>query len=122
MELTETERLMLVQKKEEICELTLWILDNAPISQNQAEFKKKITTILSLVSTIASYTKSRNMNIDRLDDLANIIFSQLGLHSVVVECMLEVFCNLVNSIRFDFTRKDFKIIIPKIDLSIFRAK
>lgn len=35
---------------------------------------------------------------------------------------IERFCIHTNLIQFDFTRKDFRIIIPEIDNSIFRAK
>ena len=108
---------MLVGKKEEIRELTEEIIDLAIAPEkNELEIKKKITGILSLISTIASYSKSRNYDLERITGMANI------LCSLRTQFLLEVFCNNVNSIRFDFTRKDLKIIFPKIDLSIFRAK
>jgi hypothetical protein len=117
MELTETERLMLVGKKDEIRKLTEELLElvNSP-DRNRVEIKKKITGILSLLSTIASYSKPKNYNLDRITLMANV------LNSSSFQFLFEVFCNTVNSIRFDFTRKDLKIIIPKIDLSLFRTK
>ena len=117
MELTETERIMLVGKKEEIRKLSEEILDLATdLNKNELKIKKKITGILSLISTIASYSKSKNYDLERITYMANM------LNCVNMQFLLEIFCNNVNSIRFDFTRKDLKIIIPKIDLSIFRTK
>ena len=34
--------------------------------------------------------------------------------------IIEMICNNINYIQFDFTKKDIKIKIPKIDLSIFK--
>jgi hypothetical protein len=117
MELTETERLLLVGKKEEIRKLTEELLDlTVSIERNRIEIKKKITGILSLLSTIASYSSPKNYDLNKITMMANM------LNSYSFPFLYEVFCNSVNSIRFDFTRKDFKIIVPKIDLSIFRAK
>jgi len=126
MELTEKERLMLVEKKEEIRKLTTEILDIMDDPKKQSEVKKKITSILSLLSTIASYSNSKNYNLDAFTQMANVIFTfGIGRHGelrplTVFE--IETFCNYVNSIQFEFTRKDFKIRIPKIDISIFRSK
>ena len=124
MELTETERLLLVAKKEDIRKLTEEILDLAiNIERNELEIKKKITSILSFISTIASYSKSKNYDLDGITSMANMIYRMLGTKShQIAKLLLEGFCNSANSIRFDFTRKDLKITIPKIDLSIFRAK
>lgn len=126
MELTEKERLMLVGKKEEIRKLTTEILDIMDDPKKQSGVKKKITSILSLLSTIASYSDSKNYNLDAFTQMANVIFT-FGLERheelrplTVFE--IETFCNYVNSIQFEFTRKDFKIRIPKIDISIFRSK
>jgi membrane-associated HD superfamily phosphohydrolase len=98
MEITEKERLMLVKKKEEICRTTFQILDMTHDQKTSAEIKKDVTLILSLINTIASYSNSKNRDLDRLENAANLIFSQLDLeYYVVSECMSEVFCNAVNS-------------------------
>jgi len=123
MELTEKERLMLVEKKEEIRKLTVEILDMLNDSEKEIdikEIKKRITSILSLLSTIASYSKSKNYDLDRLTDAANVIFATFDLDKRVIPPIIEVFCNYVNSVRFDFTKREFKINIPKIDFSIFK--
>lgn len=117
MQISETERLMLVKKKEEICGVTLEILKIANVNQQEVEIKKGMTLILSLLSTIASYSSPKNHDLDAVEDMVNIITSQLDLENyALAECMLEVFCNTVNSIRFDFNHKDgikLKVTLPK---------
>lgn len=71
VELTEKERLMLVQKKEEIRKLTTEILDIIQYPKKQSEVKKKMTSILSLLSTIASYSDSKNYNLDAFTQMAH---------------------------------------------------
>ena len=66
MEISATERMMLVKKKEEICGLTFRILDMANEPKNAIEIKKNMTMILSLISTIASYAESKNYNLTGL--------------------------------------------------------
>jgi hypothetical protein len=80
-----------------------------------------MTLILSLLSTIASYSNPKNRDLDGIEDMVNVITSQLDVENyTLAECMLEVFCNTVNSIRFDFNHKDrINIILPKnINLSL----
>lgn len=130
MEITEKERLMLVKKKEMICGLTLKILDMAHDPQNSLEIKKNVTTILSELNTIASYSDVKKKNLDVFTAWADLIFYRFYLASmypadstddqggwcgyiVCGEGKLEEFCNAVNSIRFDFTKKGFKIVLPK---------
>jgi len=126
MELTEKERLMLVGKKEEIRKLTTEILNMMDDPKKQSEIKKKMTSILSLLSTIASYSESKNYNLDAFTQMANVIFT-FGLEKYeelrpLTVFEIETFCNYVNSVQFDFTKRGLKIRIPKIDVSIFRAK
>jgi len=126
MELTEKERLMLVQKKEEILKLTKEILEITQERDRERalEVKKKMTSILSLISTIGSYAKSK-YDSRNLWASTNMIFLQmnaLGDHWPSIRAWIEVFCNTVNLIEFDFTKRDIKIKIPKIDLSIFRNR
>lgn len=131
MEITEKERLMLCKKKDTICGLTLKILDMAHDPQNSLEIKKKVTTILSLLNTIASYSNAKKKNLDVFTSWVDLIFSRFYLASkcgdgdqdawdryvVCGERRLEEFCNAVNSIRFDFTKKDLNITFPKINLN-----
>jgi len=121
MELTENERLMFVQKKEEILKLTQEILDikDAP---KQALETKKMTNILSLISTIASYADS-NYDLIALWNATNLLFLQMNRRGswMISSMSIEVWCNTVNSIRFNFAKRDIKIRIPKIDLTIFKS-
>jgi len=118
MEITETERLMLIKKKEEICGLTLRNLDIARDSQKELEIKKNFTTILSLLSQVASYSNSKNVNLDKFTDAMNILFltmSKEKLDNIWVSASIyvQILCNYANSVRFDFTKKGLKIIFPK---------
>lgn len=135
MELTEKERLMLVGKKEEIRRLTEEIIELVNNHKNSLEIKKKITAVQSLLSDIASYANSKNYRLDGFTEFANILFTML--QNVPEEVFSETkridpniwnyvvlgvgkYCNYANSVRFNFTKRDVKIHLPKIDLSIFR--
>ena len=122
MELTEKERLILVQKKEDILKLTKEILDIMKDPEQALEVKKKMTSILSLISTVGSYAKSK-YDTRNLWTSTNMIFAQmnvLGDQWTAMSPFIEMFCNTVNLIEFNFTKRDIRIRIPKIDLSIFR--
>lgn len=130
MEITEKERLMLVEKKEEIRELTERIIELSSSFRNAEEIKQCITGILSLLSTIASYSDSKNYDLNKITELANLVCEHLKRPSDLTpfdktiwhlrEASLARFCNIVNSISFDFTKKGIKINVPKIDITIFR--
>lgn len=127
MELTEKERLMLVGNKKEIQKLTSEILGIMDDPEEATKIKRKITNILSILSTIGSYAKPKD-DLGVFSTMAESIFADLTdlptpefLWLFVVK-RIEKFCIYTNSIQFDFTRKDFRIIIPKIDISIFRAR
>jgi len=126
MELTEKERLMLVKKKEIICGLTLKILDMAYDSKNALQIKKNMTTILSALNAIASYSDSKNYNLNQFTNGVNALFDLMSSEIQIKIWILspkaiETTCNYANSVRFDFTKKDFKITLPKIDFSIFKT-
>jgi hypothetical protein len=128
MQITETERLMLVKNKELICGATIQILRLENDSQNSLVIKENIQTILQLVNTIASYSDAKNFNLDRLLEFALFIQNKMNMHillgkerakdwSYVVKD-LETFCGIVNSIRFDFNHKEgIKITLPKMNLN-----
>lgn len=132
MEITATERMMLVKNKETICGATLQILRMVNDPENSGEIKENITTILSLLNTIASYSNSKNYDLDAITALAENIFGLLRTYPsetiselipdywnrIIIE-RIELFCNAVNSMRFDFTnKKGIKITLPKINLNI----
>lgn len=124
MELTEKERLMLVEKKAEIRKLTEDIFDlNVDVERNRVEIKKKVSGILNLFSIIASYTNSKSNLVLPLMQFAQQIFfliDQEPCFCRVVTTDLEIFCNSLNSITFNFTKKDLKINIQKVDFAIFK--
>jgi hypothetical protein len=78
MEITEKERLMLVKKKEIICGATLKILDMAHDPQNSLEIKKNVTTILSELNTIASYSDSKNYDLNQFTKGVNALFDLMS--------------------------------------------
>nr|ACD50078.1 hypothetical protein [uncultured crenarchaeote MCG] len=125
MDLTEKERLLLVEKKEEIRRLTEDIIDfSADLEKNKTEIKKRVSSILSLISTIASYTNSKNIQMHPLQNFATHIFYQLEMKTKltrVITTELEIFCNIVNSLTFNFTKIGLRVDIQKIDLSILRT-
>jgi hypothetical protein len=123
MEITEKERMMLVAKKEEILTMTKEIMDCLQDPKQAKEVKKKMTSTLSLVSTIASYAESKNYDLDSLTRFATMIFLQmdmLGKNWGIIDAPIQMFCNMVNSIQFNFAKRDIRIKIPKIDFSIFK--
>jgi hypothetical protein len=129
MELTEKERLMLVEKKKEIQRLTSDLFDIKDDPKQTKRMKKRITNILSVLSTIGSYVRTKDFDLDVFSTMAESIFADLSgtpwdttIFADRASDKIEKFCIYANSIQFDFTRKDFRIIIPKIDISIFRAK
>ena len=126
MEITEKERLMLVKDKESICGATLEILELENDPKNALLIKKKISIILSLLTTIASFSDFKNLDIDKFTKIAPPLFRYLNPRTEILQDAhyldtwrsivvpdLELFCNYVNSIRFDFTKKDLKITFPK---------
>ena len=100
--------------------------------ENSQKMKAKITRILSLLNTIASYSNAKNKkNLDTFTNWADLIFYRFYLASecggdsdkdqdgwwsrniVVGEGNLEAFCNAVTSIRFEFNKKGLPITFPK---------
>lgn len=131
MQITETERMMLVTNKQHICGATLKILEFENDPKNALEVKKSIFMILSLLSQISSYTNSKNFDLDKISTFAEKLFKMLNPRTEILEDAvylqkwrelavpdLELFCNYVNTIRFDFNSKEgFKLILPKINLN-----
>lgn len=126
MEISETERLMLVKKKEEICTITLRILELSHNSENILEIKKGFTQIISLLSQIASYSGTKH-NLNELTKALSLLFLQmdqetLHKHWIASPITIDVVCNFVNCVRFNFTKKGVTINFPPLDISIFRLK
>jgi len=127
MELTEKIRLELINKMDEISKSTREILQIEDDPEKVTEIKKRMTTILSLIRTIASFSKSRNADqrLWGLNVFATHLFYIMNVckrknsWSVAIP-YIDLFCNVVNSIRFDLTGRHIEIKIPKIDISFFK--
>ncbi|MEM3886770.1 MAG: hypothetical protein QXO82_06895 [Candidatus Methanomethylicia archaeon] len=123
MEISEKERLMLFEKKEEIRKLTVEILDMQSNPENELEIKKKFISILSYLSIIASYCNCKNYNLNKLTDVINILFTRMTFEResnmwISSPMLIQLICNYINSIRFDFLKRDIKIYLPKIEINI----
>lgn len=123
MEISEKERLMLFEKKEEIRKLTVEILDMQSNPENELEIKKKFTSILSYLSIITSHCNCKNYNLNKLTDVINILFTRMTFEResnmwISSPMLIQLICNYINSIRFDFLKRDIKIYLPKIEINI----
>jgi hypothetical protein len=109
MQTTESERLLLIEKKEEVCRLSLEIMDI--IHQENAsgddviEVKKRMVRILSLLYVFAGYG-SPGRDLDALMRLALRFYQMQGkarddfLAGIPVA---ELFCITANSIDFSYS-------------------
>lgn len=108
MQTTESERLLLIQKKEEVCQLSLEILDiihqEKTTGGDVIEVKKRMVQILSLLHILASYgSPSRD-----LDELMKLVvrfylFQSKARDDIVLGIPIgELFCIAVNSIEFSY--------------------
>ena len=85
---------------------------------------------MSLLNTIASYSDAKNYDLEKFTQLAEALFKMLNPRKELLENTeylenwrkiaipdLESFCNYVNSINFNFTKKPIQIRIPKINFN-----
>jgi hypothetical protein len=106
MQTTEPERLLVIEKKEEVCRLSLEILDilhqDKTDGEDVVEVKKKMIQVLSLLHVAASYG-SPNRDLDAVMRLVLRFFSVQSrerdgfIQGVAIG---ELFCITVNSIEF----------------------
>jgi len=106
MQTTESERLLVIEKKEEVCRLSLEILDiihqDKSDGDDVLEVKKKMVQVLSLLHVLASYG-SPNRDLDAITRLVLRFFSVQSkdkdafIQGVAIG---ELFCITVNSIEF----------------------
>jgi hypothetical protein len=107
MELSENERLMLVKKKEEIFKISDQLLTG---KLSASEKISKMNEILSLLSTIEGYAKpDRDLSVLPRIVLEDILCLKSGMDA---ELKIALFCTIVNSIKFDFTKKKPIVSIP----------
>jgi hypothetical protein len=109
MQTTESERQVLIQKKEEVCQLSLEILDiihqEKTTGEDVIEVKKRMVQVLSLLHILASYgSPSRD-----LDEVMKLVlrfyqFQSKARDDIVLGVPIgELFCITVNSIEFSFS-------------------
>lgn len=89
------------------------------------EIKKKFTSILSYLNTTASYSDSKNYDLDKYTQHMNSLFLLMehetdGRKWIFSPSAMEAMYNYANSARFNLTKRDVKIHFPKIDLTFFR--
>jgi hypothetical protein len=120
MELTENERLRLIEKKEELLRVTSELSEICHDPKNAIEIERKINQVLSILSTIASFAKT-DYNLEALRKYAELIILygySIGWENLVIE--IDKFCLLANSIEFKFTKTGMTINVPKIDLNVIK--
>src|SRR5208283_2040841 len=94
LELSESEQLLLVGKKEEISKITSELLTNSELSKS--EKISKMNEILSLLSTIESYA---NMHRDMNAIQKTVIMISYLLDFDEEACgLIKIFCTAVNTI------------------------
>jgi hypothetical protein len=109
MQTTESERQLLIQKKEEVCQLSLEILDiihqEKTSGEDIIEVKKRMVQILSLLHILASYgSPGRDM-----DGLMRLVLRFYSSQSKAREDFVsgipvaELFCITANSIDFSYS-------------------
>jgi hypothetical protein len=109
MQTTESERLLLIQKKEEVCQLSQEILDiihqEKTNGEDVIEVKKKMVQVLSLLHILASYgSPGRDLN-----ELTKLVlrfyqFQSKARDDIVLGVPIgELFCITVNSIEFSYS-------------------
>jgi len=119
MQITEAERTLLIQKKEEIRIVTQELLEisskNVLSLQDIAEIKKKLAHILSLLHIISSYA-TPNRDLHNLMMLAVEIDGLLLMLPESTRGRIDIFCLVANSVTFSFSRwpSIFKAEFPKI--------
>jgi len=117
MQISETERLLLIQKKEEIRVVTQELLEisikTSYSIQDISEIKKKLAHILSLLHIISSYGNP-NRDLHNLMRLAVEIDGLLTIMPAATNLRIDVFCMVANSVTFSYSRwpSIFKAEIP----------
>lgn len=122
VELTERERLLLIEKKDEIRKVTEEILDSYADPSRWGEINKDLNHVMSLLSTIGSFSKA-DRDLNNLSKLALFIANYGGhIGYSFMRVHIEAFCTAANSVQFEFTKAGIKLHIPKIDLSLFKSE
>lgn len=106
MEISENERIILDNKKEEIFKITAELLSGGG---SISDTITKLNRILSLLSRIESYAKpDRDLSVFPRLVVRISLYLESGMDASL---LISTFCTAVNSIKFDFTKK--RLILPK---------
>jgi hypothetical protein len=111
-ELRERQILKFERNLDKIQRLRSEILDLVSESTNVPTLKKKIAEVLLLLGSIASCANPRNEELDAFVRRANLRFVGTEIESSpwpAVEHEVELFCDYINSIAFDFSRNGVRI-------------
>lgn len=125
MKLTEQERLALVKRKDEILRLSNEITDNVHSEPNALFIKKNINAILASISTIASFAESKSHKLREFINLTiqlNLLIQESNKDRrwITAKHSLDVWCNMVNSIQFNFTERKALINLPSLDFNLLK--
>ncbi len=122
MKISGKERLLLIEKKDEIRKLNEEITDlSTDLSNNELEIRKRVNGIISLISEISCYAQPKKFNMSMLVVFVQQMFYNLhlGMPEVTKTC-LDLFCTVTNSITFNFTKRDLIINIQNLDVSLLK--
>jgi hypothetical protein len=118
MELREKQILQLKRNLDKIYRLKNEILKLAGESQNAGALKNKMAEVLLLLGSIASCANPRNEELESFMKKANLRFVGMEIESSpwpAIEHEVELFCEYINSIAFNFTTKGVKVFITNAE-------
>ena len=112
MNLSGSEKLLLVQKKEEIRTLTQEIIEiinkESTTNQDFVDVEKKFLQILSIIHVISSYQKpNRDLQVLMKEVLDIFSFHLQNKNTVMMKSQIATLCVVVNSIQFSFSSWPF---------------
>jgi len=112
MEISENERMMLIEKKEEINRISNEILEIYSDPNQTKELQKKLNNVICLLNIIACYAKS-DRNIDAFTRTVMLINHQGKTYGYKnASLLIEIFCTCANSVQFDFTKSRIELHLP----------
>jgi hypothetical protein len=110
--LREGQILQLERNLDKIHKLRSEILNLADEAANVLILRKKIAEVLLLLGSIANCANPRNEELDTFIRRANLRFVGTEIESSpwpAIEHEIELFCDYINSIAFDFARRGVRI-------------
>ena len=107
MEISETDRLQILQEKEKIKMISDEIFSLHVDLNNKNEIIKRMSQILNHLSSISNYTGSKHEILNLRRDIYDIedMWCSDGMEEILKKRIRD-FCNDANSITFDFTKDE----------------